>query len=90
MKIVPLVPDAAAPQRAMPAPAEGSSFGTLVDDVGRLFSKAERAENAFASGAGDLGAAIYERARAEVALAVTTAAASRTVQGLQSILNMQV
>jgi flagellar hook-basal body complex protein FliE len=37
-----------------------------------------------------LQAAVYGRARADVALAVATATAQRSVQALQSILNMQV
>jgi flagellar hook-basal body complex protein FliE len=53
-------------------------------------NKAEGAEDAFAAGSGDLQSAIYERARADVALSVATAAAQRTTQALQSILNMQV
>jgi flagellar hook-basal body complex protein FliE len=62
----------------------------MLDDVGSVLQGAQRAEDAFASGTGDLQAAIYERARADVVLSVATAAAQRTAQALQSILNMQV
>jgi flagellar hook-basal body complex protein FliE len=51
---------------------------------------AQSAEDAFARGAGSLQDAVYERARADVALAVATAAAQRGAQAIQSILNMQV
>jgi len=89
MRVEALVPDV--PQGAQTnAPADGAAFGKVLDDVGAVFGKAERAENAFAAGAGDLQTAIYERARADVALSVCTAAAQRSAQALQSILNMQV
>lgn len=87
MRVVPLIPDIA-PVRA--APPQASAFASALDEAGSLLEKAERAENSFAAGTGDLGSAIYERARADVALAVTAAAASRAAQSLQSILNMQV
>jgi flagellar hook-basal body complex protein FliE len=62
----------------------------MLDDLGSVLGKAEHAEDAFAAGTGDLQTAVYERARADVALSVATAAAQRTAQALQSILNMQV
>ncbi len=51
---------------------------------------ATRAEDAFAYGAGMLEAAVYERARADVALSVATATAQRFAQAIQSVLNMQI
>ncbi len=89
MRVEAFVPDVQ--QASQPiAPADSTAFGKILDDIGAVFGKAERAENAFAAGAGDLQTAIYERARADVALSVTTAAAQRSAQALQSILNMQV
>jgi hypothetical protein len=52
--------------------------------------RAERSEDAFARHRGSLVDAVYERSRADVMLAVTTAALQRTAQSLQSIVNMQV
>lgn len=87
MRIEALIPDVA-PRSA--APAAGNAFAKMLDDLGAVLGTAEHAEDAFAAGAGDLQSAIYERARADVALSVATAAAQRTAQALQSILNMQV
>lgn len=90
MTIEPIVPDVAtnAGSRAMPAP--GNAFSKILDDLGSVLGDAEQAEDTFAAGTGDLQRAVYERARADVALSVATAAAQRTAQALQSILNMQV
>ena len=91
MRIEALIPDVApatgAPDASASAP---SAFGHVLDDLGTVFQRASRAEDRFASGAGDLQTAVYERARADVALSVASAAAQRAVQGLQTILNMQV
>lgn len=89
MRVETLIPDAPPFTRAANLPQDGA-FGKILDDLGSVLGKAERSEDAFASGAGDLQTAIYERARADVALSVATAAAQRTAQALQSILNMQV
>jgi flagellar hook-basal body complex protein FliE len=67
-----------------------NAFENTADDFGKALDRAQAAEDAFASGAGDLQTAIYERARADVALSVATAACQRTARGLQTILNMQV
>ncbi len=89
MRIENLLPDA--PETAAPLHAsDASAFGKLLDDLGSVFTTAQGAEDAFASGAGDLQTAVYERARADVALSVASAAAGRTAQALTSILNMQV
>jgi len=88
MRVEPLMPDVAIqPQGAAP---QSSDFTKILDDVGSVLNRAESAENAFAAGTGSLSSAIYDRARADVVLSVATAAAQRTAQGLQSILNMQV
>jgi flagellar hook-basal body complex protein FliE len=88
MRIETLVPDVA-PRQTTSAPQD-KTFGRILDDLGSVLGKAERSEDAFAAGTGDLQTATYERARADVALSVATAAAQRTAQALQSILNMQV
>ncbi len=88
MRIEAIVPDAAPMQQKRNVDVHG--FGRLLDDLGSVLGSAEHAEDAFATGVGDLQTAVYERARADVALSVATAAAQRTAQALQSILNMQV
>ena len=67
-----------------------NSFATVVDAIGKVLDGASQAEDAFASGTGTLSDAIYERARADVALSIATAAAQRGAQALQAILNMQI
>ncbi len=92
MRIEPLVPDIPLPDGAQPAQTapDANAFGGILDDLGAVFGKAERAEDGFAAGVGDLQTAVYERARADVALSVATAAAQRSAQAIASIMNMQV
>jgi len=76
-----------------PAPsASGSAgeFARALDLIGDLLSGANRAEDAFARGSGDLQNAVYERARADVALSVAAATAQRVAQTVQTLLNMQI
>lgn len=89
MRIETLIPDAPEQPSGSASP-DGAVFSRIVDDLGSVLGSAQRAEDAFAAGTGDLQGAIYERARADVALSVATAAAQRTAQALQSILSMQV
>lgn len=89
MRVETLVPDAAPAARSQNA-SNANAFAKILDDLGSVLGNAERGEDAFAAGVGDLQTAIYERARADVALSVATAAAQHTAQALQSILNMQV
>jgi flagellar hook-basal body complex protein FliE len=89
MRIEPFVPDIARAQNVTVS-ADSDAFGKVLNDLGGVLGKAQAAEDAFAEGAGDLQTAVYERARADVALSVATAGAQRTAQALQSILNMQV
>ena len=89
MRVEPLLPDVAPGTQAAPMP-EANAFTAMLDDLGSVLGGAQHAENAFAAGSGDLQAAVYERARADVALSVATAAAQRTAQALQNILSMQV
>lgn len=89
MRVEPLVPDV--PPASQPAPAaRPDAFNGILDDIGSVLGSAQRAEDAFAAGHGDLQSAVYERAKADVALSVATAAAQRAAQALQSILAMQV
>lgn len=89
MRVETLIPDVAPLPRSANTPRP-DAFGKMLDDLGSVLGNAQNAEDAFAAGAGDLQTAVYERARADVALSVATAAAQRTSQALQSILNMQV
>jgi flagellar hook-basal body complex protein FliE len=88
VRVEALIPDVS--PAGTPKASDGGAFARILDDLGGVLGRAERAEDAFAAGKGDLQTAVYERARADVALSVATAAAQRTAQGLQSILNMQV
>jgi flagellar hook-basal body complex protein FliE len=91
MRVEPLLPDApAASDRSKNENASAALFAGVVQSLGATLERAETAENAFAAGTGTLQSAIYERARADVALSVATAAAQRTAQALQSIFNLQV
>jgi len=69
---------------------DSAGFARVLDALGGTLTGATRAEDAFAYDAGTLEAAVYERARADVALSVATATAQRAVQAVQSILNMQI
>jgi flagellar hook-basal body complex protein FliE len=89
MRVQALIPDVS-PSAREGSPPQTNAFGKMLDDLASVLGSAEHAEDAFAAGAGDLQTAIYERARADVALSVATGAAQRTAQALQSILNMQV
>ncbi|HEV3154331.1 MAG TPA: flagellar hook-basal body complex protein FliE [Candidatus Baltobacteraceae bacterium] len=88
MKIEALIPDS--PAQVQQAVPQSDAFSKALDGLGSALESAERSEDAFAAGTGDLQTAVYERARADVALSVATAAAQRSAQALQSILNMQV
>jgi flagellar hook-basal body complex protein FliE len=88
MRVAPLVPDMAPGPDANAHDSAG--FARALDALGGALTGATRAEDAFAHGAGTLEAAVYERARADVALSVATATTQRVVQAVQSILNMQI
>ena len=90
MTVQPLIPDAPAPPLRPQAEPDGADFIRALDAMGSLLHGAQRAEDAFAAGIGTLQSAVYERARADVALAAATAAAQRTAQAITAILNMQV
>lgn len=86
-----LAPDAGVPDASPSASAgEANAFARTVDAVSSIFSAAQQAEDAYARGAGSLRDAVYDRARADVALSIAVAAASRAAQAVQSVLNMQI
>ena len=88
MRVEPLIPDVAPAAPATPSGA--APFAAVLDAVRATLERAQGAEDAFAARRGSLQDAIYERARADVALAVATAAAQHAAQAVQSVLNMQI
>ena len=88
MKVELLSPDVA--PNVASRHSDEAQFGRALDAVGSALGAAQRAEDAYASGTGSLQGAVYERARADVALSVATATAQRAAQALTSILNMQI
>lgn len=88
MRVEPLLPDTAPFASAAGGGAAG--FAQALDALGTVLSSADRAESSFAYGGGTLQEAVYERARADVALSVATATAQRIAQSVQAVLNMQV
>ncbi len=87
MRVELLTPDVAP---SSDASGSAGDFARALDLIGGLLSRATRAEDAFARGSGDLQNAVYERARADVALSVAAATAQRVAQTVQSLLNMQI
>jgi flagellar hook-basal body complex protein FliE len=85
-----LTPDSGSPDASPAAPSDDGAFARAVDAVGSIFRSAQQAEDAYARGAGSLREAVYERARADVALSIAVAAASRAAQAVQSVMNMQI
>jgi hypothetical protein len=68
-------------------------FSSLLDifsQTGTALDRATASERSFAAGSGDLQAMIIDRASADAMLEAGSAAASRSAQSLQTILNMQV
>ncbi|HET9393699.1 MAG TPA: hypothetical protein VFO29_09315 [Candidatus Rubrimentiphilum sp.] len=95
MTVTPFVPDVPSPAghanvMQTHEAAQPGSFGKVLNDLEAALGSANGAEDAFANGTGDLQSAIYERARADVAIAVATAASQRAAQALQAIFTMQV
>jgi flagellar hook-basal body complex protein FliE len=88
MRVEPLLPDL--PVSPAPKESDAGAFARALDALGDTLLGANRAEDAFAYGAGSLQAAVYERAQADVALAVATSSAQRIGAAVQSVLNMQV
>jgi flagellar hook-basal body complex protein FliE len=88
MKVELLSPDTA--PAPVPASADTSGFGRALDAIGQALSDATQAEDVYASGSGSLQDAMYRRAQADVALSIATAAAQRTAQAVQTLLNLQI
>lgn len=88
MKVELLQPDAA--PFAQSRRADPAQFAKALDGVERVLTAATAAENRYADGVGSLQHAMYARARADVALAVATAAAQRGAQALNAIFNLQI
>jgi flagellar hook-basal body complex protein FliE len=89
MRVEALIPDQAA-SIAPTSQADGGEFVRALDALTQSLSGAQSAEDAFAAGTGSLQDAVYQRARADVTLSAATAAVSRVVQAVQSLLSMQV
>jgi flagellar hook-basal body complex protein FliE len=88
MKIELLQPDTA--PSPSPAPVDQTGFGQALDAIGSMLTDATQAEDAYASGAGSLQDAMYQRAQADVVLSVATAAAQRAAQAVQTLVNLQI
>ena len=92
MTVVPLVPDLPLVPHVRTAAPENAAarFENVLAEAGRTFDRAARAETAFVRGTGGLQEMVVERARADILLQVASAAASRALQSLGTILNMQI
>jgi flagellar hook-basal body complex protein FliE len=91
MRVEPLVADVPSlPARSADGDDAPELFAEALQALGATLTRAQSAEDAFAGGGGSLQDAVYERARADVALSVATAAAQRGAQAIQSIFNLQV
>jgi flagellar hook-basal body complex protein FliE len=96
--VTPFVPDVplGTPGATTPAPSDSttsefaSALARALDGAGTALEGAERAEQAFIAGRGGLQEMVVERAQADVLLAIAGAAASRTLQTLNTILGMQI
>jgi flagellar hook-basal body complex protein FliE len=87
VKVEPFSPDVAL---ASQSSGDAGAFARALDVIADMLSGADRAEDSFARGVGGLHEAVYERARADVALSVAAATAQRIAQTVQSLLNMQI
>lgn len=87
MKVELLAPDAPPSPAVVP---DASAFSKAVDAAGSILARAAGAEDAYAAGAGSLEQAEYLRAQADVTLAVASAAVQRTVQAVQTLMNLPI
>lgn len=78
------------PDAVVQTDSTGNAFTRILDELGELLEGAKRAEDTYAAGSGSLRDAIYERARADVALSVAVTATQRAAQSMQTILGMQI
>lgn len=83
-------PDAPLDARPTDPGAFASALGHALDAASGALQRADSAERAFVRGAGGLQEMVLERARADIALSIASAAASRTAQALTTVLGMQV
>jgi flagellar hook-basal body complex protein FliE len=90
MTVEPLIPDAPPGASMVQSAPDDSIFGQVLDALGSTLQNAQSAEDAFSNGRGSLQEAIYERARADVALSIATASAQRAAQAIGAIFNMQI
>ena len=96
MTVEPILPDLPLPAVSAPRPAASAQapFAGALQDAfvaaGAALDHAAAAEGAFASGRGGLQEMVLERAQADVALSIASAAASRTAQALSTVLGMQI
>lgn len=88
MIVTPILPDV--PLQPAPPRSDAGSFSRALDDAGSALNRADAAEDRFAVHRGSLQDAVFERAQADVVLAIATAAAQRSAQAVQSVLNMQI
>lgn len=87
------LPDASpdAPQSAVPSqPTFAQILSDALGATAGALERADGAERAFAAGRGGLQEMMLQRAQADVALSIASAAATRTAQTLTTILGMQV
>jgi flagellar hook-basal body complex protein FliE len=92
------IDDAPLSGAAVDAPQAGSgraasfagALGKALGEASASLERADTAERAFTAGRGGLQEMVLERAQADVALSLASAAASRTSQALSTILGMQV
>ena len=93
-KLFPALPDDAfAPQGAPPQSAVQSFASALADafdDANDALERASASERGFAAGKAGLQEMVLDRAQADVALSLASAAATRAAQALTTILGMQV
>ena len=88
-------PDVDAPLGAATSPPRGTggfadALGKAFGEAGAALQRADGAERAFASGRGGMQEMVLQRAQADIALSLASAAASRASQALSTILGMQV
>jgi flagellar hook-basal body complex protein FliE len=98
-KLYPAMPGDAAPagsagiEAGSPDGAAGGFAAVLaaaLAGANDALGRADAAEQAFAAGRGGLQQMVLERAQADIALSIASAAATRTAQAVSTILAMQV
>jgi len=70
--------------------ALGSALGGAYTDASSALERAAAAEQRFTVGKGGMQEMVLERAQADIALSLASAAASRAAQALTTILGMQI